>query len=68
MALQARLDIFFAKNSGENCDKFRLMLKGKEVSNDSDNLDEEIDAIIDNWLEYRSSTRNNTKITFSFLI
>ena len=45
--------IFLSENADELCDKLKLLLQEIQARNNSDIINEEINAIVDNLLEYK---------------
>ena len=55
------LEYFFLENSYDFSDRIRLIKQGKEGGNDSDKVDEETVAIVDDLLEYHCMTATHHK-------
>ena len=52
--LSSRLVVFLPENPKEEGDRLRWIIQGNEGRNDSDELDEDIVALVDELLEYKS--------------
>ena len=53
--------IFLSENPDELCDRLRLLLQQIQAGNNSDIINEEINAIVDKLLEYECTTKKKHK-------
>ena len=53
--------IFLSSDPDEFCNRLRLLLQGKQAGNNSDIINEEIVAIVDNLLEYKCLSKKQHK-------
>ena len=53
--------IFLSSDPNELCDRLKLLLQQKQAGNNSDLIDKEIVAIVDNLLEYKSISKKQDK-------
>ena len=53
--------IFLSENPDELCDGLKLLLQEKHAGNNSDMINDEVDAIVDNLLEYKGLSKKQHK-------